>query len=161
MNGQSSEAQSGVVKLKETNPDAFGFFVDWIYTGTIKVNTEYLTLRDRDRATPKAVIELWILADYLQIPRLQNYSIEILISIGDHYHMFYVKACLESWDKAEPHAQLHKFIVKKLSNTSHLGLQTCGTELLPRSLMRELLDVLTDRGRKAGLTELVASEYYV
>lgn len=84
--GSFQEAVRGEVVLKETSAMAFGMMVEWLYTGKI---TEELC-QDRglsnadklakDKPTIPQLLDVWILADYLLAPQLQNFLVNMMES---------------------------------------------------------------------------------
>lgn len=89
LNGQFIEGQTQAVDLPEENTEAFATFVDWVYTQ--KLDSEP-TIGSGDAATPMGfsdamtlLVRVWCLADYLQVPKLQNLAINALIS---HHSLF-------------------------------------------------------------------------
>jgi hypothetical protein len=82
--GRFQEAARGEVVLKGKNAMAFGVMVEWLYTGNI---TEELC-QDRglsnvqklakDRPTFSQLLDVWILADYLLAPQLQNFLVDLM-----------------------------------------------------------------------------------
>ena len=68
--------------METTEPSVFGLFVEWLYTKEIK-ETPYNIEAPRyfgDKELPPTsdLIKLWVLAEYLQVPRLQNYTIDLI-----------------------------------------------------------------------------------
>ncbi|KAH8774805.1 hypothetical protein BGZ57DRAFT_373241 [Hyaloscypha finlandica] len=64
-NGNFTEGNTRSMKLEDTSTEAFGIFVNWLYTGDIENNK-------RDLPSCEALIHLWLLADLVLVPRLQN-----------------------------------------------------------------------------------------
>ena len=59
--------------MEETNPDIFSFVVEYLYKGNIKCS-DSLSVPVESGSDPSALqyIDIWKLADYLDIPGLQN-----------------------------------------------------------------------------------------
>ena len=62
------ESLAQEIDLPEANPAAFGVFVDWAYKGRIC----------DDHNTETLLIDVWILADRIMCPDLQNKAIDLL-----------------------------------------------------------------------------------
>lgn len=83
------EGRTLSVTLEHTNVEAFGLFLEWLYTTQIVIrspepNESFSDMCKRKVGFNKALVDLWILADYLQIPKLQNLIIDkILENYGD------------------------------------------------------------------------------
>ena len=73
LDGNFLEGQTQTVNLHDTKPRAFGLFLGWIHTQKVE-NEHGLPPRNAD------LIHLWILADKLLIPALQNEAIQIMNS---------------------------------------------------------------------------------
>lgn len=54
----------------EADPATFGLLLNWMYTQDIKFNQNIHPMQ-------ATLVHLWILADYLQIPKLQNQAIDL------------------------------------------------------------------------------------
>lgn len=79
LKGEFAEAQIRRVELLDENPEAFALVVEWLYTHKIQVT---------DRALVKSIygeepsfdtlLKTWVLADYLQLPKLQNIVMKVM-----------------------------------------------------------------------------------
>ena len=82
--GKFQEADLGEVTLRDTSVSAFGMFNEWLYTGEIAeelCQDEDLTktqLHNKDKPTFRELLDAWSLADYLLVPRLQNYIVDMM-----------------------------------------------------------------------------------
>ncbi|KAH8601680.1 hypothetical protein B0O99DRAFT_588866 [Bisporella sp. PMI_857] len=70
-NGNFAEGESQKLELDDTEPAVFGSFVQWLYTQDIVDGKGSLP----DQPT---LVNLWILADKILVPRLQNQIIRAL-----------------------------------------------------------------------------------
>jgi hypothetical protein len=66
-NGQFAEAKSSTMTYPETTPSAFGLFLDWAYRHQLTLRNTSISLID--------YVDLWLLADKLNIPGLQASAI--------------------------------------------------------------------------------------
>lgn len=73
LNGEFSEATSNEVVLDHTEPNVFDWFVDWLYNQDLSYVPKQNSV---ERSTE--MIKLWVLGDYLQVPRLQNLVVDKL-----------------------------------------------------------------------------------
>lgn len=82
--GNFLEANTRELVLEKTDPEVFGLFVQWVYTLQIEetfCTDQSVALQERHRRDlPRRdqLIELWFLAEYLQVPKLQNHAIELI-----------------------------------------------------------------------------------
>lgn len=70
-NGSFAEGQSQQLDLEDTEPHVFGTFVNWLYSQDIE-NAEGEVPDD------STLVNLWLLADRLLVPKLQNHVIRAL-----------------------------------------------------------------------------------
>ncbi|KAH7382021.1 hypothetical protein BKA64DRAFT_218609 [Cadophora sp. MPI-SDFR-AT-0126] len=73
LSGPFIESEDQSINLDETNPTVFGILVNWLYTQTL-VN------KSSEQPLSSHLFMLWILADKLLIPRLQNDILSMLES---------------------------------------------------------------------------------
>ena len=73
-NGNFAEANTQTMKLHDTNAKAFGLLVSYIYIGELE-NGGVITADD--------LLHLWILADRVLMPKLQNHVLKIVETIGE------------------------------------------------------------------------------
>lgn len=66
-NGQLAEAKTSTMTYPETTPSAFGLFLDWAYRHQLTLRNTSINLTD--------YVDLWLLADKLNIPGLQASAI--------------------------------------------------------------------------------------
>jgi len=69
--GNFTEAETQELQLEDVEGEIFGVFVNWLYTQTIE---------DEEAKVPSAhhLIQLWVLADRLLVPTLQNQALLVL-----------------------------------------------------------------------------------
>lgn len=70
-NGNFAESQSHEVELYEVKPETFGTFVNWLYT-------QEIVSADDEPPTISSLVHLWLLADRLLVPCLQNQAIDCI-----------------------------------------------------------------------------------
>jgi hypothetical protein len=84
--GSFQEATTGETTLETTNAKIFGLLVEWLYTGTIKdklirgMDLDQGKTRNRREPTFSGLVDLLLLAQYLQIPKLQNQAVEVFLT---------------------------------------------------------------------------------
>lgn len=85
LTGNFKEASTGIIHLEHTTAEVSGLCMEWIMTQQIQdthitkeLPMSYLERIAEEKLQPRDLIKLWILADYLRIPDLQNKTIDIL-----------------------------------------------------------------------------------
>lgn len=117
-NGPFANAQTNSYKLEEISPGAFRLFFQWIYSQKIEVPLERYLQRDPyiisildnvdfsewdNEDFAKLIqefylVQLWITADHLLMPTLQNVTMTVLISLQDTPpNQFYKRTYYEEW----------------------------------------------------------------
>ncbi|KAL5345083.1 hypothetical protein ACLOAV_010037 [Pseudogymnoascus australis] len=71
LRGKFAEAEEQKVELRDTEPLIFELVVEWLYTHSIGMHLSYKTVTDMNVSFGK-LLDAWLLADYLQITKLQN-----------------------------------------------------------------------------------------
>lgn len=79
LNSPFTEGKNQAVDLDEMCPVAFSMFINWVYTQRIERS-------DKLDITMNNCIELWILAERLLIPKLQN-EVMLLIATDKFYYL--------------------------------------------------------------------------
>ena len=161
LNGQFQEAQTGVVNLDDVDIHAFGLFVDWLYTGQ---TNEAKTKPSKGKITWEEATELWILADYLQIPTLQNHTVKMILEKNEEQDISGLfESCLRCWDQTPGYGPLLSLLVDKLSNVEMLGSKVRGFNKAPSLMLAHLFNIFTDvtpKQRKKR-QDWNAQDYYV
>lgn len=70
------EGRSHAFILENTDSETFSLFVEWIYTQRLELDSG-----DSNRVTNKILVQLWVLAEKLDVARLQNRVIDLLYKI--------------------------------------------------------------------------------
>ncbi|KAH7333112.1 hypothetical protein BKA65DRAFT_40143 [Rhexocercosporidium sp. MPI-PUGE-AT-0058] len=70
-NGNFAEAESQEVQLYEVMPETFGIFVNWLYT-------QEIMSEDGEAPDIRSLVHLWLLADRILVPSLQNQAIDLI-----------------------------------------------------------------------------------
>lgn len=141
------EGQDCQVDLREEDPLVFGLLNEYLYKTVIKSSTETL-----DFKSPLVCFgELWLLAHYLQMPKLVNYSMwRILLWMDEAHKAAFASSTLtppsldiediyDLYDKAPMDSKLRKFLVNLLV-WSGWNLKL-GDEA-PHLMIREMVDEL-------------------
>ena len=88
-NSEFKEGRTQKYKLEDTNPDKFRVFVQWLYNQTLTYIycEEDVKIYSEDHSTgcekeTISRIELWVLAEKLLIPQLQNKAMTLLRSVS-------------------------------------------------------------------------------
>ncbi|KAG4433063.1 hypothetical protein IFR05_011457 [Cadophora sp. M221] len=146
-NGSFVEGQTQTYRIEDTSPSAFRLFFQWLYSQ--KIDVYFLMETGRREATygsptPEEsraliqtenmdLVELWVLADRLAIPELQNLAVKHINAIGN---------------LDDPATETFDYIYQNTvydSPLRRLVVQQCAHQTDPTRLLRE-----TTRRRKLG-----------
>lgn len=137
-NGSFEEGESQTLNLEDASPSAFAIFVNWLYTQRIEEPNS-------DKLTMSNLLELWLLADRILIPRLQNETLAILNKARyEHYSGGKFKRVYDNTHEGSP---LREYLVS-LAGTK------CGANIkYPESYPHEMLVDIVNYGRAEKRTQ--------
>lgn len=79
LQGEFTEAKTMRVELVDENPETFALVVEWLYTHKIEVSGrgvgKSIYCEEPNFGT---LLDTWMLADYLQLPKLQNIIMRLM-----------------------------------------------------------------------------------
>ncbi|KFZ04445.1 hypothetical protein V502_10145 [Pseudogymnoascus sp. VKM F-4520 (FW-2644)] len=105
LKGGFAEGKSKTVELLNAKPEAFELIVEWLYTHEIKTsgrdNPSDIYTEKPNIAT---LLEAWMLADYLQLRKLQNTIMKLMDERMTHYGEVPVEEFNRAYqDYTDPH----------------------------------------------------------
>lgn len=128
-NGRFIEGETQEMDIDEVEPRIFGIFVTWLYSQTIKDE-------DGNIPAPEKIVRLWIFADRILCPRLQNQAIVALDAARIQYGPFTYAVPKLVYDGTPTGSPLRQYLVDySVSNTNPLGK----TDPLPNQLLLDML----------------------
>lgn len=142
-----ANAETPKFEVDYPQPKIFGFFVKWIYAQS---------LESSDKHTNKLVY-LWMIADDLSVPRLQNQAITWLVerraSKGSRVHT--QKTLADIYEYTTPGSPLRRYI----ADTWDEKVQTGDAIDLPQALP---IDIINAKSRRANLGGAIKpADYFV
>lgn len=138
-NGNFTEADTQTMKLHDTNAKSFGLLVSYIYIGELE-NGGIITADD--------LLNLWMLADRVLMPKLQNHVLRIVESLTEFEPSKSVLQMIYHPDRQ--YSILRDFL------TEFFALNQCAALANPEDLPKEMLaeifviarDMLVKKGGK-------------
>lgn len=89
LKGGFAEAKSKTVKLPKEKAAIFGLVVEWLYTHKVGAGLPSDTWEEHNDKIGN-LLDAWVLAEYLQIPRLQNTIIRLMSDlVNEGYNIPY------------------------------------------------------------------------
>ncbi|KAL8760171.1 MAG: hypothetical protein Q9199_000193 [Rusavskia elegans] len=83
LNGPWLESRTESLSLPEDDPDAFRFFLHWLFAWIICKSGDYPRIVSRDTTT-FVYLRAWVLGDKLGCPRFQDFAFVHLVHVGVH-----------------------------------------------------------------------------
>lgn len=159
-NSGFKEGETQELELEDTCPESFGIFVNWLYKQRIEWPLGWVF---DVRAT---LLNLWLLADRLVVPKLQNQALTFLenargLKHTKHQgralpvHMFY-----PVYDNTLKDSPLRKYIAATWNN----GVIDPDDEDIPSELQVDILNTILSRGtlaKPAALSMEELKEFFV
>lgn len=115
--GKFQEAELGEVTLKDTSVATFEMFNEWLYTGEIaeelceENNLTDQELHAKDKPTINQLFDVWLLADYLLVPKLQNYAVDMMIAKQKNRNIIPTGMFRRSYKDTQPGSLMRKLTV--------------------------------------------------
>jgi hypothetical protein len=78
LKGEFAESQIRRVELRDEKPEAFALVVEWLYTHKIELNDAQRWNMYMEEPSFNTLLKTWVLADYLQLPKLQNIIMKVM-----------------------------------------------------------------------------------
>ncbi|CAG8976468.1 hypothetical protein HYALB_00008058 [Hymenoscyphus albidus] len=137
LEGPFQEGQSQTVHLEEMCPTAFSIFVNWLYCQRIERSNKEPLLREN-------LLELWLLADRLNIPRLQNEAMSILgaDAFPDTDDIHGIELCRKferMYDNTMDDSPLQRFFLDRL--TCQTNVKLVPEQNVPKQMLMDMLNL--------------------
>jgi hypothetical protein len=134
--------------LDDFDSDAVHFLVLWLYTQKLEpcqLSVEGPadpTLREKQQKENLALSNLWVLADKLLIPRLQNLVINSIDKIRQKQNMIAGSSANLNYiySNTTPESQLRRLIVHHCATNLSIGTFSTSGDIFPKEM---LLDIIT------------------
>ncbi|KAL2072742.1 hypothetical protein VTL71DRAFT_12085 [Oculimacula yallundae] len=141
------EGKTQTYELESVTEDTFALFTEWIYSQKLERTSpscDKTTMNTQERADIAAesasLVALWILADMLLIPRLQNQTIDIIAKIGRE--VVTIQDIIDAYANTAIDSPLRKLFVSQLAwvspESSELVFSTHGL-LLPKQFVLDVV----------------------
>lgn len=141
-NGGMIEAQTGVMNFQESNITAFGLLINYIYTGEVEG-------ADDEPIPIDELINLWILADRVLMPKLQNASLKAIEVQTHSSFSCSPQTYRQIYDHTVKDSLLRKFLVDFLA--SYPTIELIDPDQLPKQMLIEMWAAARDMNPKKGV----------
>lgn len=137
-NGDFAEGESQEMEFHEVDLQTFGMFVNWLYTQSI-------VLSDHSQPCCRFLLYLWILADRILVPKLQNQIIRQL----DERRVLEKRLPSSSFNFVYEHTTEGSLLRKYIVDTrDYFTIRT--VENYPKELLVSLVNAFGDEHRSGG-----------
>lgn len=160
------ESHTQTVELDHANIEAFGLFVNWLYKQSLPIVHGSSENSAADKPSWSGLVYLWILADYLQIPALQNLVIdEMLSKFSRLCEQIPVELYSEIYNNTSSESALRKLLVDRCVWKGYADSDIYLNRAIPRDMLNNISRGLNFRlfspgvGTKSPLED--SSNYHV
>lgn len=144
----SSEGSTQSYQLLETSKGAVAFLVQYLYTGKIQA-AQLRTIYDDDMVNAVEedadMVRLWVLADMLHIPKLQNLTLNIIHEIEHKTNQVALRALWEVYRLTETGSLLRRYYVESCTLYMDSAKFTEQRDRLPYEMLLETTVFLSER----------------
>lgn len=135
------------MNLEDTNPTAFGVFVTWLYTQNICRDSEGTMKNDITWYT--VLIDLWILADTILAPRLQNHTLEAIDEARVAYRRIPRLLFHQIYNGTSQGSMLRRYLIDYCVNSPR---ETAEVDNHPPQLLVDIINEIRSQTRAQGKT---------
>jgi hypothetical protein len=160
------EGQTQTYALEDTTEGAFRLLVQWLYSQKLTL----LQLEDQhqfqegktkaEEGEDKNLAELWVLADKLAIPKLQNAAIDSMEQIRLVGRMVVVSVWAYAYDIAGPDSHLRHYVVAICALLATKDLAQWGS-VFPHGMLLKLACLFKDQLMGIRDNQIVMERYHV
>ena len=127
------EGKTQTYNLESTTEDAFVLFSEWIYAQRIEDDG------DGSRGvTGASLADLWILAEQLLIPRLQNVAIDMTEHLAQTRNKLWLSHLQKVWDNTSTDSPLRRFFIHHCAWSLDKNMFIIHAEAFPREMLLSL-----------------------
>jgi len=136
------EGQTQTYKLEETTEGAFGLLSQWIYTQKLDGD-----LGGKEKAGPN-LYRLWILAEKLLMPRLQNLAIDHIEADHVKYRVIFVPEFEYVWENTTVDSPLRRLLAYQCAWSLRKEAYLIHQGNFPKEAMTEICFLFRDNYEK-------------
>ncbi|KAF8851443.1 hypothetical protein BDZ45DRAFT_766719 [Acephala macrosclerotiorum] len=165
--GNFSESQSQTYPLRHVNEPTAKLLMQWMYTGNLVVaqlkpdwkEVDGLKSTQEQRSEDQSLVDLWVLADELQMPALQNRAMKTVYDIAEKTDLLPSQSFKRLYEKTSQDSQLRKFISHYTANC--LCVEFYKSVNLPTEMLIDMAMFLSAERKTKKFSKVKASDYYV
>lgn len=118
-NSSFIEGQAQEYVLADTTEGTFALFTEWIYRGDFNVSLPNDVINLNLEDLHSNLLDLWILADKLLIPRLQNRALQLLDDTRKKFKQIYITKYISVWSNTGDDCVLRRYLLDLLVRWAH------------------------------------------
>ena len=155
------EGQTQTYTLEETTEDVFALFSRFIYTQTLEGD---LGGKVKAHQAGQNLWKLWVLAEKLLIPRLQNQVIDRIEATRDEFNVIYPYSVKYVWENTASDSPLRRLFIRHCAWVVDGSWFRSHPEELPHEALIEICSLLREEVKftdgNARIRKMV-SDFYV
>jgi len=152
-NSSFIEGETQTYRLEDTTSRAFKLLVQWLYFEKLRLQQfdgDLDPCRVSGIAEDKALVEVWVLADKLCMPRLQNEALKAFDAIREKTCMASIQCLSYAYHSTPSGSLLRKYCVQDVYQRYSSGLIKQASEDIPRDLLIDLATLHAEESEDAG-----------
>jgi len=161
-NSEFIEGQTKIYRLEDTTARAFQFFVQWLYSQKLHVQQlqdDWVNDSDKSSNENIALSELWVLAEKMSMPQLQNAAIEIINEVHDKAKVVPTKSLHYVHSHTSEDSLLRKYRVSLLAEQLHYRNFRKNPSSFPHGILIDL--AILHAKRRTSCPRITISEFHV
>ncbi|CZS94258.1 uncharacterized protein RAG0_04309 [Rhynchosporium agropyri] len=165
-NSSFVEGKSQEYVLEDTTEAAFTMFTEWVYTGRLEINFTRYSAETVDRNGKCGLLqcnlmELWLLADKVMAPSLQNRAIWLLAESYSKFLCFDLNKLDRVWEGSGVDSKLRLYILQHFALKMGKGVYKSHGDSFPKEMLLEM-STLHWQNREDKVTAMPSMEtFYV
>ena len=132
------EGQTQTYRLEDTTKEAFGLFVAWLYIQKINIRVP----EDQTSKLASALPILWVLAEKLLIPSLQNLTIDSIEQYRKDEKVILGPSIKYIYSNTSTGSPLRKLLVDQCASSVMRTAYSENPEIYPQEMLIELAGVM-------------------
>jgi len=150
------EGETQTYRLDDTTPEAFALFVKWLYIQMLETGA-----RDELIKSQPALVRLWVLAEKLFIPRLQNQVVDVLEGQRLLFHRICTAVIEYVWTNTAVASPLSRFYVSQRAWHLSPAVWAAKPENFPKEMLIEVATFIDEIRQGVAFAGLGLADYHV
>jgi BTB/POZ domain len=162
-NGSFIESQTKTYELEDTSEEAFRLLMQWLYSQKLvlkQLNDSEQPDGQTSLAEDKSLVELWVLADRLGMPRLKNFVLKAIYDISEKWFAMSASTFSYIYEHTAPDSLLRQYTVASCASINAAAFEKLTADL-PHQMLMEFSVYMLKRAAGLEKEELDITDYLV